>query len=180
MHCRAASCMRRSGSNPGKRPRRAEPGIMESITIEAPPSFDDLGLAPEVLDAVRDAGYTTPTPIQQQAIPIAMKGRDLIGLAQTGTGKTAAFTLPIIHRLIGGPRRTRVLVLTPTRELCVQVEESFRKYGTHVDIDCNPVYGGVGYEPQERALRNGVDVVIATPGRLLDHLERGNVVFDDL
>src|SRR5688572_32627123 len=148
--------------------------------IDAPVSFDDLGLAPEVLQAVRDAGYTTPTPIQQQAIPIAMKGRDLIGLAQTGTGKTAAFTLPIIHRLIGGPRRTRALILTPTRELCVQVEESFRKYGIHAGIDCLPVYGGVGLEPQQTALRDGVDVVIATPGRLLDHLERQNVVFDDL
>ena len=147
---------------------------------ETTTSFEALGLAPEVLQAVTDAGYTTPTPIQQQAIPIAMKGRDLIGLAQTGTGKTAAFTLPIVHRLLGGPRRTRALVLTPTRELCVQVEESFRKYGRHAGIDCMPVYGGVGLEPQETALRDGVDVVIATPGRLLDHLERQNVVFDDL
>ena len=144
------------------------------------PSFEALGLAPEVLQAVTEAGYTTPTPIQRQAIPIAMKGRDLIGLAQTGTGKTAAFTLPIVHRLLGGPRRTRALVLTPTRELCVQVEESFRKYGRHAAVDCIPVYGGVGLEPQQDALRDGVDVVIATPGRLLDHLERQNVVFDDL
>jgi ATP-dependent RNA helicase RhlE len=153
---------------------------MEATTTEPQVSFEQLGLAPELLRAVRDAGYTTPTPIQRQAIPIALKGRDLMGLAQTGTGKTAAFTLPILDRLLGGPRRTRVLVLTPTRELCVQVEESFRKYGSHTDIDCIPVYGGVGYEPQERALRRGVDVVIATPGRLLDHLERGNVSFDDL
>ena len=152
-----------------------EPGALpEAMT------FDALGLAPEVLRAVTDAGYTTPTPIQLQAIPIAMRGRDLIGLAQTGTGKTAAFTLPIVHRLLGGPRRTRALVLTPTRELCVQVEESFRKYGRHAEIDCLPVYGGVGLEPQQKALREGVDVVIATPGRLLDHLERQNVVFDDL
>ena len=147
---------------------------------DEPASFEELGLAAEVLQAVTDSGYTTPTPIQLQAIPIAMKGRDLIGLAQTGTGKTAAFTLPIVHRLLGGPRRTRALVLTPTRELCVQVEESFRKYGRHAGIDCMPVYGGVGLEPQELALRGGVDVVIATPGRLLDHLERQNVVFDDL
>ena len=153
---------------------------MEATTTETPDTFEQLDLAPELLRAVRDAGYTAPTPIQQQAIPIALRGRDLIGLAQTGTGKTAAFTLPILHRLLGGPRRTRVLVLTPTRELCVQVEESFRRYGTHADIDCIPVYGGVGYEPQERALRNGVDVVIATPGRLFDHLERGNVSFDEL
>ena len=153
---------------------------MEATTTDVPNTFEQLGLAPELLRAVQDTGYTVPTPIQQQAIPIALKGRDLIGLAQTGTGKTAAFTLPILHRLLGGPRRTRVLVLTPTRELCVQVEESFRRYGTHAPIDCIPVYGGVGYEPQERALRNGVDVVIATPGRLLDHLERGNVDFTDL
>jgi ATP-dependent RNA helicase RhlE len=166
--------------DPGKRPRRDPAGTMEATTTEAQSTFEQLGLAPELLQAVRDAGYTTPTPIQQQAVPIALKGRDLIGLAQTGTGKTAAFTLPILHRLLGGPRRSRVLVLTPTRELCVQVEESFRKYGTHTSIDCIPVYGGVGYEPQERALRSGVDVVIATPGRLLDHLERQNVVFDDL
>ncbi|NCW46435.1 MAG: DEAD/DEAH box helicase, partial [Gemmatimonadaceae bacterium] len=101
----------------------------------------------------------------------------LIGLAQTGTGKTASFTLPMVHRLLGGPRRTRVLVLTPTRELCLQVEESVRKYSKHAPVDCIPVYGGVGYEPQERALRNGVDVVVATPGRLLDHLEKRNVDF---
>ena len=149
-----------------------------------PPSaettFAELGLIPELLAAVRDAGYTTPTPIQQQAIPIALRGRDLIGLAQTGTGKTAAFTLPIVQRLHGGPRRTRALVLTPTRELCMQVEESIRKYAKHSSVDVAPVFGGVGYEPQEQALARGVDVIVATPGRLLDHLERQNVVFDDL
>ena len=143
-------------------------------------SFDELGLIPELLAAVRDAGYSVPTPIQQQAIPIALKGRDVIGLAQTGTGKTAAFTLPIVQRLHGGPRRTRALVLTPTRELCMQVEASIRKYAKHAATDVASVFGGVGYEPQERALRNGVDVVVATPGRLLDHLERQNVVFDEL
>src|SRR5215208_2017580 len=151
--------------------------VVEDGADQAPPSFAELGLAPDVLRAIDDAGYTTPTPIQAAAIPIALKGRDLIGLAQTGTGKTAAFTLPIVHRLLGGPRRTRALVLTPTRELCVQVEESVRKYGKYTDIDCIPVYGGVGLEPQQVALRAGVDVVIATPGRLLDHLERQNVVF---
>jgi ATP-dependent RNA helicase RhlE len=143
-------------------------------------TFADLGLAPEILEAVAEAGYAHPTPIQEQAIPLARKGRDLIGLAQTGTGKTAAFTLPIINRLIGGPRRTRALILTPTRELCVQVEESFQKYGRRSGIDCVAVYGGVPLEPQEKALRRGVDAVVATPGRLLDHLERQNVVFDDL
>ena len=143
-------------------------------------TFESLGLAPELLAAVRDAGYEHPTPIQRDAIPLAMKGRDLIGLAQTGTGKTAAFTLPIVHHLLGGPRRTRVLVLTPTRELCMQVEASFVKYASHSGIDVVAVFGGVPLEPQERKLRAGVDVVVATPGRLLDHLERQNVVFDDL
>jgi ATP-dependent RNA helicase RhlE len=152
-------------------------------------SFNDLALAPEVLQAVRDAGYTHPTPIQEQAIPLALAGRDLIGLAQTGTGKTAGFTLPIIHNLITTPlsdaagnpvHRVRVLILTPTRELAAQVEESFRKYGRHTELRVVPVFGGVGLEPQATALRRGVDVVVATPGRLLDHMERENVSFDDL
>jgi ATP-dependent RNA helicase RhlE len=143
-------------------------------------TFDELGLKPEVLAAVRAAGYTHPTPIQQEAIPLALRGRDLIGLAQTGTGKTAAFTLPIIDRLLDGPRRTRVLILTPTRELAAQVDESFTKYSQGSGLSVVAVYGGVGLEPQEKALRRGVDVVVATPGRLLDHLERQNVSFDQL
>ena len=143
-------------------------------------TFDELGLKPEVLVAVREAGYTHPTPIQQEAIPLALRGRDLIGLAQTGTGKTAAFTLPIIDRLLDGPRRTRVLILTPTRELAAQVDESFTKYSKGSGLSVVAVYGGVGLEPQEKALRRGVDVVVATPGRLLDHLERQNVSFDQL
>lgn len=140
-------------------------------------TFADLGLAEPLLLALKDAGYDRPTPIQREAIPVALKGRDLIGLAQTGTGKTASFTLPIVNRMLGGPRRTRALILTPTRELCLQVEESFRKYSKHAPVDVIPVFGGVGYEPQERALRNGVDAVVATPGRLLDHLEKRNVDF---
>jgi ATP-dependent RNA helicase RhlE len=156
---------------------------------EARVSFSDLALAPELLHAVRDAGYTHPTPIQEEAIPLALAGRDLIGLAQTGTGKTAGFTLPIIHNLITAPladdkgepvHRVRVLILTPTRELAAQVEESFRKYGKHTGLRVVPVFGGVGLEPQSKALRRGVDVVVATPGRLLDHMERQNVAFDDL
>jgi len=143
-------------------------------------TFDELGLKPEVLVAVREAGYTHPTPIQQEAIPLALRGRDLIGLAQTGTGKTAAFTLPIIDRLLDGPRRTRVLILTPTRELAAQVDESFSKYSKGSGLSVVAVYGGVGLEPQEKALRRGVDVVVATPGRLLDHLERQNVSFENL
>jgi ATP-dependent RNA helicase RhlE len=148
--------------------------------VKEPPSFSSLGLSPQLLQAVEDAGYTTPTPIQAQAIPLALKGRDLIGLAQTGTGKTAAFTLPILDRLLDGPQRTRALILTPTRELCMQVDDSFRRYARHSRISVVPVFGGVPLEPQERELRRGVDVVVATPGRLIDHLQRQNVVFDDL
>jgi ATP-dependent RNA helicase RhlE len=156
---------------------------------DAGPPFTALGLAPELLHAVRDAGYTHPTPIQQQAIPLALAGRDLIGLAQTGTGKTAGFTLPIIHNLISAPltdekgeplHRVRVLILTPTRELAAQVEASFRKYGKYTALRVVPIFGGVGLEPQSKTLRRGVDVVVATPGRLLDHMERENVAFDDL
>ncbi|HEY7897550.1 MAG TPA: DEAD/DEAH box helicase [Gemmatimonadaceae bacterium] len=143
-------------------------------------SFADLGLDPDVLQSVKDAGYTNPTPIQALAIPLALEGRDLIGLAQTGTGKTAAFALPILNQLKGGPHRARALILTPTRELCVQVEENFRKYAERSGLKTLAVYGGVALEPQTKALRKGVDIVIATPGRLLDHLERQNVVFDDL
>ncbi|MDB4907930.1 MAG: helicase [Gemmatimonadetes bacterium] len=140
----------------------------------------DLPLSPEIQRAIAEAGYVSPTPIQQQAIPLVLRGRDVMGLAQTGTGKTAAFTLPLVQRLIGGPRRTRALILTPTRELCVQVEESVTKYARHSPLDVVSVYGGVPIEPQTQALRAGVDVIVATPGRLIDHLERQNVIFDDL
>src|SRR5436853_6566594 len=146
---------------------------MSDEKTEAGVSFAELDLAPEVLHPVRDAGYTHPTPIQQQAIPLALAGRDLIGLAQTGTGKTAGFTLPIVQNLIGTPlvdangepvHRPRVLILTPTRELAAQVEESFRKYGKYTSLRVVPIYGGVGIEAQSKALRRGVDVVVATPG----------------
>src|SRR6476620_2961663 len=160
--------------------KKKAPVLEAGAAGEAVAGFEALGLHPLILDAIRDAGYTTPTPIQRDAIPLAQRGRDLIGLAQTGTGKTAAFTLPIIDRLIDGPRRTRALILTPTRELCVQVDESFRKYARHAPISVVAVFGGVPLEPQEKKLRGGVDVVVATPGRLIDHLERQNVVFDDL
>src|SRR5262245_19441029 len=142
-------------------------------------TFEQLGLSEKVLNAVRDAGYASPTPIQADAIPLVLNGRDVMGLAQTGTGKTAAFTLPIVDRLVGGPRRTRALVLTPTRELCVQVEESVHKYARHSALRVASVYGGVPIEPQQK-LRAGVAIVVATPGRLIDHLERQNVVFDEL
>src|SRR4051812_32265741 len=153
---------------------------VEEIAASETTTFDELGLAQEVLSAVRDAGYQHPTPIQAEAIPLVLKGRDVMGLAQTGTGKTAAFTLPIVNMLLDGPRRTRALVLTPTRELCVQVEESVHKYARHSALDVASVYGGVPLEPQQKKLRAGVDIVVATPGRLIDHLDRQNVVFDDL
>ena len=150
----------------------------EASTIDI--TFEDLGLSEAMLASLRSAGYTRPTPIQAQAVPLALVGRDLMGLAQTGTGKTAAFTIPIIERLMGGPKRTRALILTPTRELCQQVEESFRKYGTGTGLEVVSVYGGVGYDQQVQALHGGVDVIVATPGRLIDHLEKQNVVFDEL
>jgi ATP-dependent RNA helicase RhlE len=146
---------------------------MTSPLLVAESRFADLGLAPAILSSIESAGYTVPTPIQRDAIPLVLRGRDVIGLAQTGTGKTAAFTLPLLHRLLDGPRRTRALVLTPTRELCIQVEESVRRYLHESALDVVSVYGGVGYEAQEKALRAGVDIIVATPGRLLDLCEKG-------
>ena len=155
-------------------------GLAAAEAATSSETFADLGLSQQMLRALSDAGYQRPTPIQAQAVPLALKGRDLMGLAMTGTGKTAAFTIPIIERLTGGPSRTRALILTPTRELCQQVEESFRKYGRHSGLHVVSVYGGVGYEPQTKALREGVDVIVATPGRLIDHLEKQNVAFDEI
>jgi ATP-dependent RNA helicase RhlE len=137
--------------------------------------FTDLGLAKPLLKALADEGYTQPTPIQAQAIPGVMVGRDLLGIAQTGTGKTAAFALPILHRLAAdrkpAPRRgCRVLVLSPTRELATQIGESFKAYGRHLGITVAVVFGGVKYGAQMRAMAPGVDVLVAAPGRLLDHL----------
>ncbi len=136
---------------------------------------------PELLRAVQDAEYETPTPIQAQAIPVALQGADLLGCAQTGTGKTAGFLLPILQRLAQGKRgRLRALVLTPTRELAAQIGESARTYGKYLPVRSAVVFGGVGLRPQEERLRQGVDLLIATPGRLLDHLERGNLEFSAL
>jgi len=144
-------------------------------------SFSELNLAPEIARAVREQGYEAPTPIQEKAIPGVLAGRDLIGCAQTGTGKTAAFTLPILHRLRAGARgRLRALILTPTRELALQVAESLRAYGRHLRLDSAVVHGGVGLEPQQAKLRRGVDILVATPGRLLDLMGRGNVDFRSL
>ncbi|MCU0951777.1 MAG: DEAD/DEAH box helicase [Burkholderiaceae bacterium] len=136
-------------------------------------SFASLGLADALLRAVADVGYTDPTPIQKQAIPAVLEGRDLLAGAQTGTGKTAGFVLPILQRLMQTPaqgkRPIRVLILTPTRELAAQVEESVRTYGKHVDVKSTMIFGGVSINPQITALKEGVDIVVATPGRLLDH-----------
>jgi len=143
--------------------------------------FTALGLMPELVRAVADEGYEHPTPIQTEAIPLALAGRDLIGSAQTGTGKTAAFVLPILQRLQAGTRGVlRALILVPTRELAEQVVTSIRAYGRHTQMKGAAVYGGVGMEPQTRALKHGADIVVATPGRLLDHMERGHVNFSKL
>src|ERR1700690_2032868 len=139
-------------------------------------SFSNLGLAPELLRAVAETAYPEPPPIQTRAIPAVLEGRDVLAGAQTGTGKTAAFVLPILQRLgmttPTGDRRApiRVLVVVPTRELALQVEESVRTYGARHRFRSTTIYGGVGFDPQVRALRAGPEIVVATPGRLLDHV----------
>ncbi len=149
-------------------------------------SFTSLGLSDALMRAVADTGYTTPTPIQQQAIPAVLNGGDLLAGAQTGTGKTAGFTLPVLHRLstdaVGAkltsntsPRAIRALILTPTRELAAQVEESVRIYGKYTKLNSAVIFGGVGINPQIKQLKHGVDILVATPGRLLDHMDQGTV-----
>jgi len=143
--------------------------------------FTSFGLHPDLLKGIRELGFTRPTPIQEQAIPPALEGRDLLACAMTGSGKTAAFLLPILHRLIGAPRRvTRVLILTPTRELAAQILEYFNALAVHTSLTGASVYGGVGMGPQEHAFRSGVDVMVATPGRLLDHATRAYAKLDGL
>src|SRR3954471_4619749 len=141
--------------------------------------FFDLGLSTATLQAVADTGYTTATPIQAEAIPVALAGRDVLGIAQTGTGKTAAFTLPMIDRLSAGRSKARMprsLVIAPTRELADQVASSFEKYAVHTKLSWALLIGGVSFEDQLKKLDRGVDVLIATPGRLLDHFERGKLL----
>lgn len=141
--------------------------------------FDELGLAPDIMTAINDAGYTTPTPIQAEAIPHVIAGRDVLGIAQTGTGKTASFTLPMIHRLMKGrakARMPRTLILEPTRELAAQVADNFDVYGKNTKLTKALLIGGVSFGDQEKAIMRGADVLIATPGRLLDHVERGGVL----
>ena len=145
--------------------------------------FSEIGLSPELLQAVFDAGYTTPTPIQQKAIPVVATGRDVLGCAQTGTGKTASFALPMIDKLAAGRARARMprsLILEPTRELATQVEASFEVYGKHHRLSTALLIGGERFADQERKLDRGVDVLIATPGRLLDLFERGKILLSDV
>ena len=148
-------------------------------------TFSDLNLDPTLLKALAAKNYTTPTPIQAQAIPYVLEGRDVLGIAQTGTGKTAAFALPILQRLAATrqkaqPRTCRVLVLSPTRELASQIAESFREYGAHLGLSCSVVFGGVSDKPQAERLARGVDILVATPGRLIDHLDQRNLRLDDV
>jgi ATP-dependent RNA helicase RhlE len=143
-------------------------------------TFATLGLAEPILQALEGEGYTSPTPIQTKAIPFVLAGRDLLGIAQTGTGKTAAFALPILHRLAADRRRAqhkgcRALILSPTRELATQIGESFRTYGRRLDLRVAVIFGGVAHRPQIDAVRSGVDVLVATPGRLLDHVAERNL-----
>ncbi len=145
-------------------------------------SFESLGLRAELLRAVREQGYESPTPIQLQAIPVVLNGHDVMGSARTGTGKTAAFTLPLLQRLADGSRGRgpRALILTPTRELAAQVHANVREYGRHLDIRTAEIFGGVNINPQITKLKRGIDVLIATPGRLIDHLDRGTVDLRDV
>jgi len=152
---------------------------LEPPPVEAEARFDDLGLSPEILKAVIESGYTTPTPIQAKGIPEVLKRRDIIGIAQTGTGKTASFTLPMIELLARGRAKARMprsLILEPTRELAAQVAESFERYGKYNRLSMALLIGGVSFDDQDRKLDRGVDVLIATPGRLLDHFERGKLM----
>ncbi|MGI4849038.1 MAG: DEAD/DEAH box helicase [Janthinobacterium lividum] len=145
-------------------------------------SFSELGLSDAIVRAITEHGYTTPTPIQAQAIPAVLGGGDLLAGAQTGTGKTAGFTLPVLHRLsstsnhaASAARPIRALILTPTRELAAQVEESVRTYGKYVQLNSAVIFGGVGINPQIKMLKHGVDILVATPGRLLDHMQQNTV-----
>ena len=138
--------------------------------------FDELGLDPRIERALDDVGYESPSPIQSEAIPPLLAGQHVVGLAQTGTGKTAAFALPILSRIDLSKKAPQALVLAPTRELALQVSEAFERYATHLKgLHVLPVYGGQGYGVQLSALRRGVHVVVGTPGRIMDHLEKGTL-----
>lgn len=148
-------------------------------------SFESLNLEAPLLKAVKEEGYTIPTPIQAQAIPLVLRGNDLLGCAQTGTGKTAAFAIPILQLLskdksFDRRKKIRSLIVTPTRELAIQIEESFTAYGRHTGLTCTVIFGGVGQTPQTKALQRGVDILVATPGRLLDLMNQGFVSLKDV
>lgn len=148
-------------------------------------TFDQLQLIPPILKAVKEQGYNNPTPIQEQSIPIILQGKDLLGCAQTGTGKTAAFSIPIIQLLTNqktDPRNKKIrsLIVTPTRELAIQIEENITAYSRHTDLRCTVIFGGVKQNPQVAALKRGVDIVIATPGRLLDLMNQGYISLNDV
>ena len=172
-----------------------ETGIEEAVDLTSSPAeaslpitlpedgFKSLGLSPEILKAVAESGYTTPTPIQAQGIPHVLQRRDIIGIAQTGTGKTASFTLPMIEMLARGRAKARMprsLILEPTRELAAQVAESFERYGKYNKLSMALLIGGVSFDDQDKKLDRGVDVLIATPGRLLDHFERGKLMLSQV
>jgi ATP-dependent RNA helicase RhlE len=160
-------------------PREKEADPLAMPAVPSDNEFRALGLSDSVVAAVLAKGYLSPTAIQRQAIPIVIEGRDLLGTAQTGTGKTAAFALPVLHRL-AQHGACRCLVLEPTRELALQVEESFRTYGKHTDLRVCVIYGGVGYGRQREQLAMGVDIIVATPGRLLDLMSEGDVKLGQL
>jgi ATP-dependent RNA helicase RhlE len=147
--------------------------------------FESLNIIEPILKSLKEEGYTIPTPIQVQAIPIVLQGTDLIGCAQTGTGKTAAFAVPILQLLsrnksFDRKKKIRSLIVTPTRELAIQIEESFKAYGRYTGLTCTVVFGGVNQNPQTRALQNGVDILVATPGRLLDLMNQGFISLKDI
>ncbi|MFP5289097.1 MAG: DEAD/DEAH box helicase, partial [Thermoanaerobaculia bacterium] len=156
----------------------------EESTMTAPistPSFADLGLSEPLLKALSEVGYEAPTPIQAKTIPVLLEGRDLIGQAQTGTGKTAAFALPMLQQLDPGLAEVQALVLAPTRELAIQVSEAFHTYSRHLGrIGVLPIYGGQPIDRQQQRLQRGVHVVVGTPGRIMDHLRRGTLRLDNL
>ena len=178
----------RPGTTPGpRRPPRRTSRACRPSTTRARSAFDTLGLGASLLEGIRIRGFSTTTPIQSAVIPIVMNGDDLIGCADTGTGKTAAFLLPILNRMLrsreAAPEErgfTRVLILAPTRELASQIEDDVQGFTYHTDLTSIAVYGGVPMDPQERALKSGVDIVVATPGRLMDHMRNGAVKFDKL
>jgi ATP-dependent RNA helicase RhlE len=147
--------------------------------------FESLNIIEPILRSIKEEGYTIPTPIQQEAIPIILRGTDLIGCAQTGTGKTCAFAVPILQLLsnnktFDNKRKIRSLIVTPTRELAIQIEESFNAYGRHTGLTCTVVFGGVNQNPQTKVLRTGVDILVATPGRLLDLMNQGFISLKDV